>query len=158
MTCDSFWWPKMNNNVEDLIKTCLPCQAVTPSSQIAPLNPIYMPSHPWEYLYVDICVPFPKGEYIFTVIDAYSRYPEAALLKETSSKSLIKESESILSRHGYPLTLKTDNDPNLVSVEMENYLRSKWIHHAKSATYRPRSKEVEYYSTAEIDTSNSWKR
>ena len=90
----------MNNDVEDLIKTCPFCQAVTPSSQFEPLNPIYMPSHPWEYLYADICGLFPTGEYIFTVIDAYSRYSEALLLKETSSKSLMKELESIFSRHG----------------------------------------------------------
>ena len=80
-----------------------------------------MLSHPWEYLYADICVPFPTGEYIFTVIDAYSRYPEAILLKKTSSKRLTKELESIFSKHGYPLTLKTDNGPSPVSVEMENY-------------------------------------
>ena len=72
----SFWWPKMNNDVEDLIKTCPFCQEVTPSSQFEPLNPIYMPSHPWEYLYADICDPFPPGEKIFTIIDAYSRHPE----------------------------------------------------------------------------------
>ena len=90
----------MNNDVEDLIKTCPFCQAVTPSLQFEPLNPIYIPSHSWKYLYADICGLFPTGEYIFTVIDAYSRYSEALLLKETSSKSLMKELESIFSRHG----------------------------------------------------------
>ena len=73
-----------------------------------------MLSNPREYLYADLCGPFPTVEYIFTVIYAYSRYPEAVLLKDTSSKSLIKELELIFSRHGYPLTLKTDNGPNLV--------------------------------------------
>ena len=91
----------MNGDVEDLIKTYPFCQAVTTSSQFEPLNSIYMPSHPCEYLYVDICGPFPTGEYIFTVIDAYSRYPEVILLKDTSTKSLIKELESIFSRYGY---------------------------------------------------------
>ena len=67
---ESFWWLKMNNDVEDLIKACPFCQAVTPSSQFEPLNPIYMPSHSWEYLHADICGPFPTGEYIYTVIDA----------------------------------------------------------------------------------------
>ena len=45
------------------------------------------------------------------------------------------------------MKLKTDNGTNLVRVEMEIYLCSKGIHHAKSATYWPRSNgEVERYS------------
>ena len=81
-------------------------------------DPIYMPSHQWEYLHASIFCPFPTSEYTFPVNDAYSMYPEATLLQDTSSKSLIKESETIFSRHDYPLTIKTDNGPNLVSVEM----------------------------------------
>ena len=52
-----------------------------------------MLSHALEYLYADIYGPIATGEYIFTVTDASSRYPEAVLLKDTSSKSLIKELE-----------------------------------------------------------------
>ena len=60
---------------------------------------------------------------------------------------MIKKLESTFSRHGYPLTLKTDNGPNLISVEMENYLHSQGIHQVKSATYWPRSNgEVERYN------------
>ena len=91
-----------------------------------------MLSHPWEYLCEDLCGPFPTGDYIFTVSDAYSRYSDVVLQKDTSSKSLIKELESIFSRYGYPL--KTDNGPNLVSVEIENYLHLKGIHRAKLTT------------------------
>ena len=118
-----------------------------PSSQFELVNPIYMPSCQWEYLYADLSRPFPTGQYIFTVINAYYRYPEAVLLKDTSSKSLIGESESTLFRDGYPMTLKTDNGPNPVSVEIGNYLRSKEVHHAKSVTCWPRSNgEVERYN------------
>ena len=110
-----------------------------------------MPSYPWEYLYADLWGPFPIGEYIFTVIDAYSRYPVAILPKNTSSKSLMKEFESIFSRHGYSLTLKSHIGPNLVSVEMENYLRSQGIRHAKSATGWPRSNEKKH-----VTIDHSW--
>ena len=71
----------MNNDVEDLVKICLFWQAVTPSSQFEPPNPIYMLLHPWEYLYADLCGPFLTGEYTFTVTDAYSRNPQSVLLK-----------------------------------------------------------------------------
>ena len=60
----------------------------------------------------------------FQQVNTYllSLMPEDILLKDTSSKSLMMELESIFSRHDYPLTLKTDNGPNLVSVEMQNYV------------------------------------
>ena len=46
MLYESFWWSKTINDVEDLVKTCPFCQAVTPSSQLGPLSPIYMLLHP----------------------------------------------------------------------------------------------------------------
>ena len=50
-----------------------------------------------------------------------------------------------------PMTLKTDNGVNLVSVKPENYLRSKGIHRAKSATFWPRSNgEVERYNRTSL--------
>ena len=50
-----------------------------------------------------------------------------------------------------PMTLKTDNGVNLVSVKPENYLRSKEIHRAKSATFWPRSNgEVECYNRTSL--------
>ena len=141
------WWTKMNNDVEDLVKTCLFCQPVTPSSQFEPLNPIHMLSKPmalfirgpmwpisnsWIHIYCHWC--------LFQV-------PRGCSHKGHFFKSLINELESIFSRYGYPVTLKTDNGPNLVSVEMENFLCSKGIHHAKSATCWPRSnREVEHYN------------
>ena len=84
------------------------------------------------FIWGDICSPFPTDEYIFTLIDTYSSYPEVVLIKLTSLKSLIKELKSIFLRHDYQLTLKTDSGLNLVSVEIKS---RKGIHHAKSATY-----------------------
>ena len=107
----------MISDVEDLVKACPFCQAVTLSSQSEPLNPIYMSSHTWEYLYADKCGPFSTGEYI------------------------LKELELIFSRNAYPLTLKTDNSPNLALGEIKNYLHSKGIDHARSRTSWPRSNE-----------------
>ena len=117
-----------------------------------------MPSHPCKYLYEDLRGPFPAGEYIFTVSDVYSRYPDAVLLKDTSLKCLIKELESIFSRHGY--TIEKLQRSKLFLVEMENYLRSKGIHLAKSATYWPRSNRSRtlQLNTAKIDRYDSCRR
>ena len=76
----------LNCDVEDLVKTHLLCQAVT-SSQFQILNPIYMPSHLWEYLYSNLCGLFKAEKYKFKARDTYSRFSKAAILKDTSSDS-----------------------------------------------------------------------
>ena len=50
-------------------------------------------------------------------------------------------------RDGHPMPLKTENGTKPFSVEMEDYLGSKGIHPAKSATYWRRSyREKERYN------------
>ena len=68
----------MDEEIEKTVRYCSPCQATTNGSKYQPLQPNEMPTGPWQYLNADFCGPFPTGEYVLVVIDAYSRYPEAA--------------------------------------------------------------------------------
>ena len=63
-----------------MIDNCIPCQAVTTSSKPAPLRMNELPPTPWHTLHLDYCGPFPTGEYILVVKDAYTRYPEIAIV------------------------------------------------------------------------------
>ena len=104
-----------------------------------------MLSHLWEYLYVNLCSLFPSDECIFTAINVYSRYPEAVFVKDTSSKSLIKRLESIFSKHGYPMTLKTNNGSNHISVEMEKYFQKESIIQNQQLLAK-NNREVQHYN------------
>ena len=33
------WWPGLDSEVEQLVKSCLPCQIVTNAPSVAPLHP-----------------------------------------------------------------------------------------------------------------------
>ena len=147
MLYELFWLPNTNKDVEDLVKRWLFYQVVTPLSQFETTKPHIHATTPLGHLHTYLCGPFSAGEYIFTFIDVYSRYSETVLLRDTSSKTLIKELESIFSRHDYPLLLKTNNGQNLISVELENCLLLTGMHHKKSANYWPRSNtEVEHHN------------
>lgn len=137
----------MDTDVEAVLQYCETCQALGNKTNYQPLQPNEMPGGPWQYLYADLCGPFPTGEYVFVVIDAYSRYPEAVLMNSTTSRKLIEELEYIFARHGLPEVLKTDNAPNLVSEEMERFLRRNAVDHDRSTPYWPRSNgEVERFN------------
>ena len=74
MLYELFWLPNTNKDVEDLVKRWLFYQVVTPLSQFETTKPHIHATTPLGHLHTYLCGPFSAGEYIFTFIDAYSRY------------------------------------------------------------------------------------
>ena len=60
-------------------------------------------------LHMDFCGPFPTGEYLFVVTDAYSRFPEVEIVHSTSASAIIPQLDRVFSTHGIPLIIKNDN-------------------------------------------------
>ena len=42
------WWPGMDQDIESVVHSCLPCQAVKGSLPSAPLHPWVWPDKPWQ--------------------------------------------------------------------------------------------------------------
>lgn len=67
------WWPKMDAQIEDMVKTCSICQESRPSPAAAPLHPWELPSQPWSHLHLDFAGPF--CDHMFLVlVDAHSKW------------------------------------------------------------------------------------
>ena len=71
----------------------------------------------------------PTGESLLALVDYFSRWVEVDVIKSTSSEAIIKCLDRQFSRYGVPSTLRSDNGPNLVSAEMEEYLDKMGIKH-----------------------------
>ena len=123
------WWPKIDQHVESLIKNCLACQSVAPPNPTTPLCETEMPSKPWSSLHMDLCGPFPSGESVLVVIDAYSRFPEVDILKSTTAPSMINKLDRIFSTHGFPDSVTSDNGPQFACHEMADYFSQRGIKH-----------------------------
>ena len=62
------WWPKINDDIEIMIKSCVPCISMTPTKK-EPMRFIDFPmSGPWQQVHVDICGPYQTGEYVLGII------------------------------------------------------------------------------------------
>ena len=66
------WWPKIDEDIETLVKSCEPCQ-------LNRNDPDKHSSHSWQYLsknwqriHIDYCGPF-RGQMYLIVVDAYSK-------------------------------------------------------------------------------------
>ena len=57
------WWPNIEQDVENLIKSCVPCLSVSNMEKPEPLKSTKMPGI-WEQVHIDLYGPMPSGEYI----------------------------------------------------------------------------------------------
>jgi len=66
------------------------------------------------------------------MVDYYSRFYEVAVLKSTTSAKIIETMTPMFTRFGVSFSLKTDNGPQFVSSELEQYLEDLGIEQRKS--------------------------
>ena len=64
----------------------------------------------------------PTGEYLFVVVDYYSTYYEVEILTSVTASQIISRLEKIFAVHGLPVPITSDNGPQFLSEEFEQYL------------------------------------
>ena len=108
---------------------CHACQAVSPGNPPDPVVSSELPLGPWEDVSLDLCGPFPTGEYLLVVVDRYSRWVEVEVLRVTTSRAIVQMLDKVFARLGMPVTLTTDNAKNLTSPEFEDFCDARQIRH-----------------------------
>jgi hypothetical protein len=113
------WWPRMDKEVESVVKNCKGCTLVSLPNPPAPMKRRELPSEAWVDISMDILGPLPSNDYILVIIDYYSRYKEIKIIRTITSLQIIKILKELFSRLGYPLSLTTDNGRQFVSEEFK---------------------------------------
>jgi len=140
---EAYFWPGSNSDAEKFVKSCIACAASgkTARSETVPVTAVPPPSAPWKNLAIDITGPFhtaPQHQrFIVAVTDYFSKYPEILLTGEVTSSRIIDWLEEVFSRLGNPQEIQSDNGPQFISKEFEDFLAAKNIAHKKSAVYNP---------------------
>lgn len=73
------WWPRYDKDAENVVKSCKGCTLVSAPNPPHPMKRHELPSNPWVDIAIDLLGPLPSGEYLFVVIDYYSRYKEISV-------------------------------------------------------------------------------
>ncbi|CAB3992629.1 Retrovirus-related Pol poly from transposon [Paramuricea clavata] len=108
---EKIWFPRIDQQAEEMIKYCLPCQAANPESKLELLKMSPLPLGPWQNVAADFYDPLPTGQTLMVVIDEYSRFVEVEIVSSTSAAAAIPKLDKIFATHGIPDLLKTDNGP-----------------------------------------------
>ena len=95
------------------------------------------PDGPWHTIHEDFYRPLITGQHIINLIDKYSRYPEAEIIKSSSAKTLIPKLDAIFARHGISHILKSDNKPLFHSEDFKRYLTKLGTKHGTSTPEWP---------------------
>ena len=108
-----------------------------------PLKPTPLQGGPWRDLAVDLMGPLPSGYHLLVVVGYYSRYYEVVVQTTTAGK-VIDCLDEVFSRHGLPVSLKSDNGPQFASEEFQEYCKQNNIVHCKvTARWTQANGEVE---------------
>ena len=65
------WWPGMDQQLENMVKSCPSCQVNQKSPAVAPLQPWERPQRPWTRLHIDYVGPF-RGKMFLITVDVYT--------------------------------------------------------------------------------------
>ncbi|CAC5358386.1 unnamed protein product [Mytilus coruscus] len=122
----------MDKSIEEYCKSCYGCQLVANPEKPEPMIRTSLPSKPWEQISADFLGPLPSGEYLFTVVDYYSRWLEVTIMsKSTSADRVVDALDKMFTIHGLPISIATDNGPQFISDTFKQYLDQNGIMHRR---------------------------
>ncbi|KRZ34848.1 Uncharacterized protein T4C_5859 [Trichinella pseudospiralis] len=130
------WWPKMDSEIENLVRKCELCQQSRASPPHAPVHKWESPRIPWTRIHVNLAGPI-YGKNFLIVVDSFSKWLEVRQLKNTTSESVISCLRQIFSIHGLPDIIGSDNGTQFTSHTFQEYLNKGGIRHITSAPFHP---------------------
>ena len=118
------------------MKSCPMCaKASTPHKEPQMYSPFR--NHPWEKVGSDLFEL--NGSTYLLVVDYFSRFIEIRKLSCINFRSVILALEAILSRHGVPSILVSDNGPQYACQAMQEFAESYGFKHVTSSPHLPQS-------------------
>ena len=104
-----YYWKNMFKDMENYVLSCNTCMVAKPHRiPQAPLQNNPIPTHPGDFLSVDLVGPFHNGMQILTIIDRFSRHLQLVPLKNTCSQNIIAALFKYISTRGRPSMIHAD--------------------------------------------------
>lgn len=140
-----FWFPGINEVVEEAVKSCKPCQMFTNKTTSEPIKPIPQPKSPWQDVSIDLFGPMPDRKHVVVIQDIKTRFPAASIVNSTSASHVIPAIEDVYTAYGKPDSHRTDNGPPFNSKEFAKFSQTNAIEHRRVFPYHPQANPVETF-------------
>ena len=143
LTRSFVWWPGMDSDLEEKVKSCMSCQQnqKSPEVLVAPLHPWEWPQRPWSRLHIDYAGPF-LGKMFLVTIDAYSKWLDVQVVNAATSRVTTERLRTLFATHGIPEVVVSDNGTTFTSTEFSQFMTKNGIRHVKIAQHHPSSNSL----------------
>lgn len=136
-----FYWPRMKRDIADWVAACLVCRKVKPTRPLRHglLQPVAA-DYPFEKVGVDIMGPIhatkDKFRYVLVCVDYFTNWVEAAPLRSITASEIVEKFFSlIISRHGCPKIVISDQGKQFVSKSFEELCSQFQMKHEPVSAY-----------------------
>ena len=135
-------WPSMNSDVRHWAKCCLACQTNKIQRHTkSPLVSFTPPDRRFDFVHVDLVGPLGPSEgysYIFTMIDRFTRWPEAVPIREPTAEAIARVFlNTWVARFGVPSVVMTDQGRQFESYLWRDLMRLLGSDRVRSNAYHP---------------------
>lgn len=130
----------MDKEIRSWSRSCLPCQtAKIHRHNKYPPGRLPIPNHRFEHVHIDLVGPLPICQnycYCLTMIDRFSRWPEAVLLPNISADTVASAFYSNwIARFGAPRTVTSDQGPQFEAALFRALTKLIGCNRTRTASY-----------------------
>ena len=116
-----FYWPGLNNSLEQIVKECPQCQHLLPSQPMQLIKVNIKASYPMSDVATDL-FQIGSNDYI-ALVDRYSGWPMCAKLRSKTTESVIHVLYEWYTTWGWPARQFSDGGPQYTSQEMASFCK-----------------------------------
>lgn len=121
------WWPGMDREIENFVKSCPECQMVTVYNRPPPITMTELPNNVWDYVSMDFSTASDLHNWKALILtDNYSRFLVAIPMDKTDTDAVKRALKKVFNTYYIPKTMKADNGPPFNSVELRTWLKEAW--------------------------------
>ncbi|KAK3570071.1 hypothetical protein QTP86_010237 [Hemibagrus guttatus] len=146
LVCNRFWWPSLDSDVEEYVRSCSTCTQVRTSRllQEGLLKPLPVPRRPWSHLSVDFLTDLPDSGGFTTVMVVVDRFSKGCKLIPLKGLPTAMQSVEVMFSHvfrnfGLPEDIVSDRGPQFTSRVWGSLCARLGIGVSLSLGYHPQS-------------------